>query len=131
MKKSIQIAIFFLSVVVFLSPLLAFTSVIESTELEAKHEMSCCVVDSEADAHACCKMDGQEKSSNKCGDEKPCHQNTCHIGQFNHLNFHSNENQVQTVSFPFFVKKSKIDTYHLVQIKEISLSTWKPPKINS
>lgn len=128
-KNNLQIFIYFLAMVVAISPLLAFTSAAQLSEVEM--EMDCCIVETEAEAHACCVVDTAEKEPKKCGDEKPCHQNTCHLSQVNVFNLHQPESEMEGLVSVFSDEKLKIDTYGFVAIKEISLNTWKPPKINS
>lgn len=112
---------------VFLSPMLAFTSVLQS-EVQVE-EMDCCLLDTveEQDEHACCAVEDTEESSNDC-DDNQCHPNNCLFSQVTVFPVFIPENSLTESIFIGDVEKTKIDAYQFSIIKDLADSTWKPPK---
>ena len=126
MKQRAHIFSFFLSVMVFLSPLMAYANAMHADEVQM--EMDCCVMDpSEMNAvHSCCISDTDE-SSKKC-DDSPCHTSPCHISHVNVLPAYFPEDKDESKTEPISSKKLKTDNYKSLLLSEVSSPSWKPPK---
>ena len=126
MKPKFQIISLFLSVMVFLSPLLAYGNAIHSDEIQV--ETDCCIVDltEMGDTHSCCPADTDD-SSKKCGDN-PCHTSPCHISHVNVFSAYFPENKEDSKAEFISSKKLKTDNYISLLPSEVSFSSWKPPK---
>ncbi|MDD3772629.1 MAG: hypothetical protein PHC38_08245 [Weeksellaceae bacterium] len=126
MKARIHIYIYILSVMIFLSPLLAFTN-IQAEYQESLMEADCCVVDAESQKeHSCCMDSDAEQPVKKCNDNR-CHPSTCHLTQISVFSFYMNDYQTDEFS-SFYLKKTKFDHYKSLTIENLSASSWKPPK---
>lgn len=124
MKKSFQILTILLAMLVFLSPVLSFASVLK-VEAHAS-EMSCCAMDDSDESHDCCHSD-EPVEENKCGDNG-CPTNDCHLHQASsfHVYFPVNpsEKEIGIISS----EKLKSDNYSSFPVKDMSFSFWNPPK---
>lgn len=124
MKKPFQILTLLLAMLVFLSPVLSFASVLK-VEAHAS-EVSCCAMDDSEMTHDCCHEDAT-LGENKCGDTgcptKDCH---FHQGTVFHIYFpeNSSENEIQILPFEKLIS----DNYSSLAIKDLSFSFWNPPK---
>jgi len=123
-KKQFQILTLLLAMLVFLSPVLSFASVL--TVEEHTSEMSCCTMDDSEESHDCCHSD-EPMTENNC-DDKGCPTHDCHLHQV--ISFHvyipinSSEKEIGINSF----EKLKSDNYSSLAIKDLSYSFWNPPK---
>lgn len=111
---------------VFLSPVLSFASVLTADEHQAEMEMSCCAMDDSEESHDCCHSD-EPMTENNC-DDKGCPTHDCHLHQV--ISFHvyipvnSFEKETEIISS----EKLKSDNYSSLAIKDLSYSVWNPPK---
>lgn len=126
MKKKAHVLSFFLSLMVFLSPLMAYGIAIHADEVQI--ETACCVLDSSEmdDVHTCC-IDETDATSKKC-DDSPCHTSPCHISHVNVLPAYFPENMEDAKMAVISSKKLKTDNYKSVHPSDVSFPSWKPPK---
>ncbi len=128
MKKQFQILTILMAVLVFLSPVLSFASVLGAEEHQTEMEMSCCTTDDSSDSeHDCCHTESPMTKNKSCGDTN-CPTNDCHLHQVNvfHVYFpqDSQEKEIQFIS----PEKLKSYNYSSLSIKDLSFSFWNPPK---
>ncbi|MFA7447220.1 MAG: hypothetical protein WCY77_02155 [Weeksellaceae bacterium] len=126
MKQKANIFSLFLSVMVFLSPLMAYAIAMHPDEVQI--EMDCCVMDplEMDDVHSCC-MNDTDESSKKC-DDSPCHTSPCHISHVNVLPAYFPEDKIESKAVFISSKKLKTDNYKSLLPSEVSSPSWKPPK---
>lgn len=126
MNQKAHIFSFFLSVMVFLSPLMAYANAMQANEVQI--EMECCIIDSSEmnDVHSCCISDTDE-SPKKC-DDSPCHTSPCHISHVNVLPAYFPDENVESKAEHISAKKLKTDNYKSLLPSEVSYPSWKPPK---
>jgi len=127
-KKPFQILTLLLAMLVFLSPVLSFASVLTADEHQAEMEMSCCATDDSAGSeHDCCHSGSPKNEKKNCGDTG-CPTNDCHLHTVTsfHIYFPEilSENETEIVS----LEKLKSDNYSSLAIKDLSYSFWNPPK---
>jgi len=123
-KKPFQILTFLLAMLVFLSPVLSFASVL--TVEEHASEMSCCAMDDSEEMHDCCHSD-EPMTENKCGDNS-CPTHDCHLHQVTVFHVYFPENPSDNETRIISSKKLKSDNYSSLIIKDLSFSFWNPPK---
>src|SRR5690606_36463163 len=125
-KKTFQILTILLAMLVFLSPVRSFASVL--TVEEHVSEMSCCSTDDSENAdHDCCHSEQPLADDKSCGDNG-CPTHDCHLHHVTafHIYFpeKSTENEMNLISS----EKLKSDNYPSLAIKDLSYSFWNPPK---
>jgi len=127
-KKPFQIITILLAILVFLSPVLAFASILSTDDHETEMEMNCCATDDSAGSeHDCCHSENPMTENKSCGDNG-CPTHDCHLYQVNvfHIYFpqDSQEKEMQIISS----EKLKTDNHSSLAIKDLSFSFWNPPK---
>lgn len=124
MKKQFQILTLLLAMLVFLSPVLSFASVL--TVEEHTSEMSCCAMDDSEESHDCCHSD-EPMTENKCGDNG-CPTHDCHLHQASSFHVYIPVNSFEKETEIISSEKLKSDNYSSLAIKDLSYSFWNPPK---
>jgi len=127
-KKPFQILTLLLAMLVFLSPVLSFASVLTVEEHASEMDMSCCATDDSAGSeHDCCHSESSKNEKKNCGDTG-CPTNDCHLHTVTsfHIYFPEilSEKETEIVS----LEKLKFDNYSSLTIKDLNYSFWNPPK---
>ena len=127
-KKPFQIFTILLAVLIFVSPMLVFASVLAVDDHQAEMEMSCCTTDdSERSDHDCCHS-GQPLDDHKTCDDNGCPTHDCFLHHVTVFHVYSPETSFENETKPVSLEKLKSDIYSSLIIKDLGFSLWNPPK---
>lgn len=112
---------------IFISPIMAFSTLKVDSHIE---ENQCCVTSNaieEKKDHSCCSKLSTENENNGCAD-KNCNSNTCQFTQISTFHVFIPKSYTLDNLNSVFSENSKFDFYQSLIIKDLTDSSWKPPK---